>query len=93
MLCLQSEIQRRRFNSLQSNRSDRERDQNIASALTLPEEVKSLGFSWSEEVGPGTIIKASHVNEIKDNTDTVYSDLSLDYPGCTGAGWLSCQFL
>jgi len=50
--------------------------------------VKSLGFSWSEEVGPGTIIKASHVNEIKDNTDTVYSDLSLDYPGCTGAGWV-----
>ncbi|RLE67007.1 MAG: hypothetical protein DRJ38_00105 [Thermoprotei archaeon] len=47
-----------------------------------------MGFTWSREITSGTDIRADDVNEIKNNIDTIYSELGINYPGCTGAGWI-----
>ena len=47
-----------------------------------------MGFTWSRTITSGTDIQDSDVNEIKNNIDTIYSELGINYPGCTGAGWV-----
>lgn len=46
-----------------------------------------MAFGWIQDVNIGASIDAADVNEIKDNLDSIYDDLSIDRPTCAGAGW------